>query len=687
MTAEAWVNPSALGNAYRTVVFKEQPGNEVYALYAEPAGRRQRPVRRGLRRRLQGRHRHQRAGAQQWTHLAVTYDGTSVRLYVNGTQVATTAAHAARSPRSTSPLRIGGNTIWGEYFSGLIDEVRVYNRALSAGRDPAGHDQPITPTDTQPPTAPGNLAATGSLSSASLSWSASSDNVGVVRYDVYRSTTSGFTPSAANRIAQPTGTSYTDTGLPPAPTTTRCRPRMRPATSSAASNEASAVVGDTTPPSAPGTLSASGAIGKATLTWGAASDNVGVVATTSTARRRSGFTPSAANRIAQPTGTGYVDTAGPGTYYYKVHAEDAAGNLGPASNEASAVVLADTTPPSAPANLSASVAGGTVNLSWSASSDDVGVVRYDVYRGTSAGFTPTSANRIAQPTGTSYSDSGLSVGTYYYKVQAEDAAGNVSQSSNEVSATVADTTPPSAPSGLAASAIGANVTLTWNASTDNVGVTTYDVYRSTTSGFTPAAANRIAQPAGTTYSDLALLAGTYYYKVTAEDAAGNLSAASNEATATIPDTTPPSTPTNLDGDRRRRPGLALLERLDRQRRRHALRPLPLDDSGFTPSAANRIAQPSGTSYTDTGLAAGTYFYKVQAEDAAGNLSGSSNQASATVTRQRRPGLSPPTASTRAAARPPPTAPATATPARSRTPPGRRAASSATRSPSTAPTPG
>ena len=112
----------------------------------------------------------------------------------------------------------------------------------------------------------------------------------------------------------------------------------------------------------------------------------------------------------------------------------------------------DTSPPSAPGTLIASGGVGQVGLSWGAATDNVGVVRYDVYRGTSAGFTPTSANRIAQPTATSYMDGNLASGTYYYKVQAEDAAGNLGAPSNEASGTSgADTTPPSAPSNLAAS--------------------------------------------------------------------------------------------------------------------------------------------------------------------------------------------------------------------------------------------
>ena len=65
-----------------------------------------------------------------WTHVALTYDGTMIRLFVNGTQVASTAVDGRFDSRS--PLWIGGNLPYGEYFKGLIDEVRVYNRALGA---------------------------------------------------------------------------------------------------------------------------------------------------------------------------------------------------------------------------------------------------------------------------------------------------------------------------------------------------------------------------------------------------------------------------------------------------------------------------------------------------------------------------------------------------------------------------
>jgi hypothetical protein len=65
-----------------------------------------------------------------WTHLAGTYDGTTLRLYINGVQVSSQAQTGAIGT-STQALTIGGDTIAGQFWSGLIDEVRIYNRALT----------------------------------------------------------------------------------------------------------------------------------------------------------------------------------------------------------------------------------------------------------------------------------------------------------------------------------------------------------------------------------------------------------------------------------------------------------------------------------------------------------------------------------------------------------------------------
>ena len=203
------------------------------------------------------------------------------------------------------------------------------------------------------PAADGARAAsprTAARRSVALSWTASTDNVGVARYNVHRSTTAWLhaehgEPRSRSRRGRATPTRAS----PPGPTTTASSPRTRRATSRRRRTRRARVSATRRRRPRPGTLTATGAIGRATLGWGAATDAGGVVRYNVHRSTTPGFTPGAGNRIAQPTGTSYTDTGvTPGTYYYKVTAEDAAGNIGPPSNEASATVTADTTPPTAP---------------------------------------------------------------------------------------------------------------------------------------------------------------------------------------------------------------------------------------------------------------------------------------------------------------------------------------------------
>jgi len=130
MTLEAWVYPTVQPAGWRTVIAKEQAGGVIYYLHAgsESSNRPATGVyASGGERTLYGGTRLQ---ANTWVHLAATYDGTTQRLYVNGLQVAT-AAQTGAIATSSGPLRIGGNAVWGEYFQGRIDEVRIYSRALS----------------------------------------------------------------------------------------------------------------------------------------------------------------------------------------------------------------------------------------------------------------------------------------------------------------------------------------------------------------------------------------------------------------------------------------------------------------------------------------------------------------------------------------------------------------------------
>ena len=128
MTVEAWVRPAALGG-WRTVVFKERPGGVVYGLYADQAaGRPLGQVYIGSERSAIGT---SALPLNVWSHLATTFDGSVVRLFVNGVLVGTSSISGSMTA-STGVLRIGGNSIWSEWYAGLIDEVRVYSRALTA---------------------------------------------------------------------------------------------------------------------------------------------------------------------------------------------------------------------------------------------------------------------------------------------------------------------------------------------------------------------------------------------------------------------------------------------------------------------------------------------------------------------------------------------------------------------------
>ena len=155
LTLEAWVSPTTIGG-WRSVILKEQVGDLTYALYSDSDTARPRGfVFVGGEVDTAGS---SQVAANTWTHLAVTYDLTSLKLYVNGVQVSSRPVSGAVAG-STSPLRIGGNTVWGEYFAGLIDEVRIYNRALPASEIQADMNAPVGNPGTPIPTA--TLAPTG----------------------------------------------------------------------------------------------------------------------------------------------------------------------------------------------------------------------------------------------------------------------------------------------------------------------------------------------------------------------------------------------------------------------------------------------------------------------------------------------------------------------------------------------
>ncbi|KNY26205.1 PKD domain containing protein [Pseudobacteroides cellulosolvens ATCC 35603 = DSM 2933] len=170
-------------------------------------------------------------------------------------------------------------------------------------------------------------------------------------------------------------------------------------------------------------------------------------------------------------------------------------------------LIYDVESPSIPLELKSTFSSETsISLSWTASTDNDGVAGYEIYRnGSLAGYVKNNE----------YTDSGLKPGKEYtYMVRAADAGHNVSEFSNEIIAkTLADTEKPSAPGSFSAYFIDTTVYLSWTASTDNVGVTRYDIYRD----------GEFVGSTGTTeYKDLNLeLNKKYSYMVKSYDAADN----------------------------------------------------------------------------------------------------------------------------------------------------------------------
>jgi chitodextrinase len=229
------------------------------------------------------------------------------------------------------------------------------------------------------------------------------------------------------------------------------------------------------------------------------------------------------SQIATPVSTSYADTglSAATTYSYTVAARDAAGNISPISASVSVTTAsaADTTPPTTPTGLTAAAAGSSgANLSWGASTDNVGVTGYIVRR---------NGVQMATPVSRSYADTGLSPATTYsYTVAARDAAGNISPISASVSVTTGSTPPPP-PSNSAS--------LAWDSVTAP-NLSGYRLYFGTAPGtYVQAVGQGTSVGNVTTYTMTGLASATrYYFAVTAFDTLGIESDYSNEIFQDIP---------------------------------------------------------------------------------------------------------------------------------------------------------
>jgi chitodextrinase len=387
----------------------------------------------------------------------------------------------------------------------------------------------VTTPDTSPPAVPAGLSANAiSPGEIDLSWSASTDNVGVTGYTVYRggaflaTTGASMTTWADTTVAPSTAYTYTVDAFDAA--------GIHSARSLPASATTPAIP-DTQAPTVPAGVTATvgPAVGEVDVAWSASTDNVGVTGYTI---YRDG---TALGTVSESTLT-YADKTAVGlsTYSYTVDAFDAAGNHSGQSLGAS-VTTPDWTPPTVPAGLTATlISSDEIDLSWSASTDNVGVTGYTVYRNGVA-VVSTAAGTL------SYANTGLGHGFIYtYTVDAFDSAGTHSAQSAPASATTPDDIPPTTPGGLAVTATSPTaVAVSWSASTDNVAVTGYDVYRDSTLLIT-------LGPSARGYIDTVTAGSTHSYTVDAFDAAGNHSGSPTAISVTT-STAVPAVPKFVQG--------------------------------------------------------------------------------------------------------------------------------------------
>ena len=208
-------------------------------------------------------------------------------------------------------------------------------------------------------------------------------------------------------------------------------------------------------------------------------------------------------------------------YSFGVAAVDGAGNVSTiATIGITTATCTDTTAPSSPIGLTKSNVGQTnATLAWSASTDNIGVTGYRLYR---------NATQVGTATSTTYSFAGLTCGTSYtLGVAAVDGAGNVSgvASLSVTTLACADSVAPSTPAGLATSGVGqTGVSLSWSASSDNVGVTGYRAYLN---------GSQVGTSSSTGYAFSGLACATSYtLGVAAVDAAGNVSGVATASVTT-----------------------------------------------------------------------------------------------------------------------------------------------------------
>jgi fibronectin type 3 domain-containing protein len=453
------------------------------------------------------------------------------------------------------------------------------------------------PGGTMIPSAPVGLSAIAGNAQVALNWSASS---GATGYNVKRSPTTG---GPYTQLSSQSATSFTDTTVANGTKYFYVVSASNSAGQSANSTEVSATPA-LAAPATPTGLAAAAGNAQITLTWSVSSG-----ATSYHVKRST--TSGAETQISAPISNSFTDAGlTNGTKYFYIVSAVNSTTESANSAEVSATPTAPVTAPATPIGLAATGGTAQVSLTWSAST---GATSYHVKRSTTSG----TETQISAPASNSFTDTGVTNGTkYFYVVSAVNSSGE-SANSAEVSATPV-LPAPAIPTGLAATAGNAQVSLSWSAST---GATSYHVKRSTSSG----TETQISAPTSNSFTDTTVTNGTkYFYVVSAVNSASeSVNSSEVSATPTAP-ATAPGTPTGLaatGGNAQ----VSLTWSSSTGATSYHVKRSTTTGGPFTTT----LASPTATNYVDATVTNGTaYFYVVSAVNTAGE---SANSAQVTAT--------------------------------------------------------
>jgi Concanavalin A-like lectin/glucanases superfamily/Fibronectin type III domain/Lysyl oxidase len=658
VTVEAWIKPNAVpSSGFASIVTKP----EAYSLQFNGGRLEFTVIQNGARRRTQAAPGAIAAG--QTYHVVGTYDASNARLYVNGAQVATTALTGAISAPSNA-LTIAAWDSSQEFFNGTVDEVAVYPSALTAARVAAHHSAGTASTPPPDPTvnAPSELTATpASASVVELRWTDNATNE--TEIEIQRDTSSAF-GSPQSIVLGENSVAYSDGGRSPA---TQYFYRVRARNASNTSPWSSTV--SATTPALPPPVSGYGQViladdpvsywrlgDSGTSALDQRAINPGVYA--------NGAVQGAAGLVASDSANKAVALDGADDHVAVLNSSSLSAISSPITLEA---WIKPTSLPAAGSFASILTKAESYALQFNGPRLELTIMQLGVRQRLQAPVGAIAAGQTyhvvgsfdgttrrlyvngvqvasaALTGGASSSSSGLYIGSW--DGQQEFFAGTLDDvavydkalSAARVSTHYSEglTAPPPPPEVLAPNALAANATsasqinLTWTDNASNE--TEFEVQRDTSSSFGSPQSSVVSGSNQTSFSSTGLAAGTqYFYRVRARNSTAS-SGWSNVANATTQSSPPPPVvaPTGLGATAvsTSQINLTWTDNASNETQFEVQRDTT---NAFSAPVSSTIGSANQTSFSSTGLAAGTqYFYRVRARNSSTD-SAWSNVANATT---------------------------------------------------------